>query len=213
MPEVCAPDTVTLYDWPRAPSCQQVRIALALKSVAYDTESIDIWAATRDEAWFRALNPQGLLPVLRIDGLVLRQSLAIIEYLEETRSGAPLLPREASLRAHVRRMAQDIATAAGPLTNLGVTSDIQRRFGKAAGLRWIMEQFGSSLVRLEHCLSDTCCGDFSCGDSPSMADCVLAPHLNSAWRWGIELRATPRLNSIFERCLAIDAFRQALRAE
>lgn len=212
MSEVSTSDTVVLYDWPRAPSCQQVRIALALKGVAHETVPVDIWAGTRDEAWFRALNPQGLLPVLRIDGLVLTQSLAIIEYLEETRNGMPLLPRAATARAHVRRLAQDIATASGPLTNFGVTSDIQHRFGRAAAQGWIMEQFSSSLIRLEQCLTEAKSGDFSCGDSPSMADCVLAPHLNSAWRWGIEPRATPRLNSIFERCLSLRQFRENLWA-
>lgn len=200
-----------LYDYPRAPSCQRVRIALALKSVPHEIELVDIRAGAQHEAGFRALNPQGFTPVLRIDGLVLRQSLAIIEYLDETRGGPRLIPADPPGRARVRRLAQGLATGAAPLTNLCIMRDLKARFGPGARRAWLMEQFSTSLSRFETYLHEPQTGAFCHGDAPGMADCVFAPHANAAWRWGMDLSGLPRVNQIFHRCLALPAFAAHLR--
>ncbi|MBO6883147.1 MAG: maleylacetoacetate isomerase [Marivita sp.] len=204
-------DQVLLYDYPRAPSCQRVRIGLALKGVDYEIEPIDIRMGARNAATFRVNSPQGFVPVLRIDGLLLRQSLAILEYVDETRGGRQIIPVEPVARSRVRRLAQSIATASGPLTNLCVLRDIQKRFGPDARRTWLMEQYSTSLSQFEASLHDPATGDFCHGDEPTLADCVFAPHANAAWRWGMDLRGLPRVSRIFHRCLRMPEFAKHLR--
>lgn len=204
-------DHVLLYDYPRAPSCQRVRIGLALKGVDYDIEPIDIRMGAQNAATFRLTNPQGFVPALRIDGLLLRQSLAILEYVDEARGGRPLIPTDPVARSRVRRLAQSIATTSGPLTNLCVLREVQKRFGPDARRTWLMEQYSTSLSQFEVLLQDAETGDFCHADEPTLADCVFAPHANAAWRWGMDLRGLPRVSRIFHRCLRVPEFAKHLR--
>ena len=206
-------DSVVLYDYARSPSCQRVRIALALKGISYKTEAIDIRTGAQNDPDFQIINPQRFLPVLRIDGLVLRQSLGIIEYLDETRHAPRLVPADPSGRARVRQMSQLIATSGGPLTNLSVLRDLQKRFGPNARQMWLMERYSTSLIQFEACLHEQGIGEFCHGDTPTLADCIFAPHANAAWRWGIDLSGLPHVDRIFRRCMTMPEFANNLRED
>lgn len=204
-------DSVVLYDYARSPSCQRVRIALALKKVSYKTEPIDIRTGAQNDPNFQLINPLRLLPVLRIDGLILRQSLGIIEYLDETRNAPRLVPADPAGRARVRQMSQLIATSGGPLTNLSVLRDLQNRFGSNARQMWLMEQYSTGLIQFEACLHEQGIGGFCYGDTPTLTDCIFAPHANAAWRCGIDLSCLPQVDRVFSRCMAMPEFADNLR--
>lgn len=201
----------SLFDYPRAPSCQRVRIALALKGVSCVIEPIDIRSGAQNDAAFREMNPQGFVPVLKLDDGPIIQSLAIIEYIDETYPGIRLMPADPAARARVRRLAQSIATAAGPLTNLCVLRNIDKRFGPDTRRAWLMEQYSTSLSQFDVQLQDPETGAFCHGDSPTLADCIFAPHANAAWRWGMDLHGLPRVNRVFQQCLEMPEFARNLR--
>ncbi|PZO02637.1 MAG: maleylacetoacetate isomerase [Alphaproteobacteria bacterium] len=195
-----------LHGYWRSGAAYRVRIALALKGIAYETQGHDLRTGAQKAADYLALNPQGMVPALQIDGAVLTQSPAILEWLEETHPQPPLLPSDPLGRARVRAMAALIACDIHPLNNLRVGKSLREDFGAdqaavdAWAARWIVPGF----TALEALVARD--GDGWCfGNTPTLADACLIPQIYSAHRFNVPLEAFPRL-------LAIDAAAQAHHA-
>jgi maleylacetoacetate isomerase len=205
---------IRLHGYWRSSAAWRVRIALNLKGLAWESVPVHLVrnGGEQRQPAFLALNPQGLVPALEIDGLVLTQSLAIIEYLEETRPAPALLPADAAGRARVRSLAQLIASEIHPLNNLRVL----RYLGEQAGLdeaardAWYRHWIGEGLAALETRLArEAGTGRFCHGGTPGLADCCLAPQLYNARRYDCELDAFPTLLRIEAACMELPAFRLA----
>lgn len=192
-----------LHGYWRSGAAYRVRIALALKGLAYETQGHDLRTGAQKAADYVALNPQGMVPALQIDGAVLTQSPAILEWLEETHPQPPLLPSEPLSRARVRAMAALIACDIHPLNNLRVGKSLREDFGAdqaavdAWAARWIVPGFTALEALVERDGQGWCFGD-----TPTLADACLIPQIYSAHRFNVPLDAYPRL-------LAIDAAAQA----
>lgn len=202
--------TLLLHGYWRSSAAYRVRIALNLKGLDYDQVAHDLRAGAQRDPAYLALAPIGLVPTLEADGLSLTQSLAILEWLEETRGGHALLPRDAAARATVRAMAQIVACDIHPINNLRVLATLRKDFGASEAMipawigRWIGEGFGA----LERMVSEHGRG-FCFGSAPTMADCCLVPQLYNARRFNVELGAFPTLIAVEAACTALDAFDRA----
>lgn len=198
--------SVVLHDYWRSSAPYRVRIALALKGVAYERVAVDLGTgAQRDPAHLR-LNPQGLVPALEIDGIVLTQSLAIIEYLDETRPGPALLPADRAGRAWVRALSQAIACDIHPLSNLRVLTRVEALGGSDARAAWNRDNIATGLAAFEAMLTHGPAGRFCHGDRPGMADCTLIPQLYNAARWGVNIAHLPRIMAVADSCADHPAF-------
>lgn len=188
-----------LHGYWRSGAAYRTRIALALKGLAYDQQGVDLRTGAQKSEAFVALNPQGMVPALEVDGAVLTQSPAILEWLEETHPAPALLPAEPVDRAHVRAMAALIGCDIHPLNNLRVGKALRETFGAdqaavdAWAARWILPGFEA----LEALVAWHGAG-WCFGEAPTLADCYLIPQVYSARRFNVALDAFPRL-------LAIDA--------
>lgn len=186
----------TLHDYWRSSAAYRVRIALGLLGEPWDTLPVDLLAGEHRQAAHLALNPQGLVPVLEIDGLALTQSLAIVEYLDETR-GAGFLPADAPGRARVRALAHAIAMEIHPVCNLRVARHAVEASGGAITMEgWMQAFIGPGLAAFETMLASPGTGRFCHGDRPGLADICLVPQLYNADRWGVDLDAMPRIRAI-----------------
>lgn len=198
---------IILHDYWRSSAAYRVRIALALKGLSYDRIPVDLAAGAQHQPAHLAVNPQGLVPVLEIDGLVLTQSMAIIEYLDETRPQPPLRPDDAAGRARVRALSLAIACEIHPLSNSGTLRRIEALAGPDASDRWNRENIERGLVAVEGLLDHAgFSGRFCHGDRPGMADCVLIPQLYNATRWGLRFDHLPRIAAIESSCAPLPAF-------
>lgn len=207
---------LTLYSYFRSSAAYRVRIALALKGLAYDTIPVHLVrdGGQQHSDSYRAANPQGLVPALQTAdaGPVLAQSLAIIEYLDETQGGPALLPADALGRARVRALAQMVACEIHPLNNLRVLQYLTRELGVSAAQKdaWYAHWAALGLQAIEDSLSrssDT--GRFCHGDSPGLADCCLVPQVFNARRFNCALDGYPTILRIVDACEQLPAFRQA----
>jgi len=200
-----------LYTYFRSSAAFRVRIALNLKGLAYDPVFVHLPKGEHRRPEYAALDPQALLPSL-VDGeRALSQSLAIIEYLEETRPEPPLLPADAAGRARVRSLSLLVACEIHPLNNLRTLQHLKRALGQneeqinAWYRHWIADGFG----KLEADLVRSGTGRFCHGDSPTMADCCLVPQVFNAKRYSADLGPYPALMRIFEACMKLEAFDRA----
>lgn len=200
----------TLYGYWRSSAAYRVRIALALKGLDYDYKGIDLRAGAQGGVGFKLLNPQGFVPYL-IDGEVgLNQSLAIIEYLDETYPEPRLLPDEPVARARVRAAALAIACDIHPLNNLRVLKYLKKPLGHEQAeidswqQHWIEEGFAA----LEE-IAEASAGPYLFGDSPTMADVCLVPQMYNARRVRADLTRLPRLVEIDKALNALPAVRKA----
>jgi maleylacetoacetate isomerase/maleylpyruvate isomerase len=197
----------TLHSAWRATAPYRVRIGLALKGLAYNYAALDLVAGDQRQPAYRAVNPQGLAPALDLgDGHVLTQSLAILEWLEETRPHPAILPRAPLDRATVRAMAGIIACDIHPLNN----TRVGRKLGKmgveqAAITEWIHGWIRDGFDALEPLVSKHG-GQFAFGDQPSMADCCLVPQVYSARRFELDLTPWPVLVGVADRAALHPAF-------
>ncbi len=207
---------LTLYSYFRSSAAYRVRIALALKGLAYETLPVHLLAGGGQQhgAAYRATNPQGLVPALAVGegGAVLTQSLAIMEYLDEAHGGAPLLPAGALARARVRALAQAIACDLHPLNNLRVLRYLKHDLGASDAQKdaWYAHWVALGLAAIEQMLAgseDT--GRFCHGDTPGLADCCLVPQVFNAQRFGCPLEGYPAIARIVAACEALPAFQQA----
>ena len=199
-----------LYNYFRSSASYRVRIALALKGIAYDYAAVHLVRNEQLSEAFRALAPAQLVPALAVDDAhVLTQSLAIIEYLQETQREPPLLPEDAFGRARVRAMALDMACEIHPLDNLRVLRYLVREMGVSEDdkTRWYRHWVESGLEVVERQLAGhASTGRFCHGDAPGLADCVLVPQIFNAQRMACRLDHVPTVMRVFENCMAEAAF-------
>jgi maleylpyruvate isomerase len=202
--------TPVLYDYFRSSAAFRVRIALNLKGLAADRRYIHLRKGEQRAAAFRAVNPSGLVPAWQEGRFVLTQSLAIIEYLEETHPEPPLLPGTARDRAAIREMALAIACDIHPVGNLRVLDKLTEVYGaderaRAAWARHWIEQ-GLPLIEARLAASP---GRYCFGDTPTLADVCLAPQLFNARRFAVDLTAYPLVAKVDAALSDLAAFRDA----
>lgn len=201
----------TLYGYFRSSAAYRVRIALALKALPYAQAPVSLIAAEQRSAAFLALNPQGLVPALLDQGVLLTQSLAICEYLDEAYPDtAPLLPAGAVARARVRAAAQLIACDIHPLNNLRVLNFLKTELAQpeAARQHWYRHWLEQGFAALETQLAGHA-GAYCFGDVPTLADICLLPQVYNARRFDVSMAAYPQLEAIAERLQALPAFAAA----
>ena len=198
-----------LYSFFRSSAAFRVRIALNLKKLTYETVAIHLRRNDQSKPEYRAVNPQGLVPVLEDGGQRLIQSLAIIEYLDETRPEPPLLPKDPAERARVRALAEIVACDIHPINNLRVLRYLIHELGhdEAAIGKWYNYWIAAGFEALEPLLaSDARTGDFCHGDAPGLADIALVPQVVNAERYRLDLTPYPTLTRIFENCMRLEPF-------
>jgi maleylacetoacetate isomerase len=204
-----------LYDYWRSSASYRVRIALNLKGLDYERESVHLArdGGEQHRPEYREVNPQEFVPVL-VDGRrVIRQSLAIIEYLDETYDGAmKLLPTLARDRARVRSLALLVACDIHPLNNLRVTQYLARELGvdEPARVRWMRHWMQEGFRSFEAIItSDHSTGTFCEGEAPTLADICLVPQVYNARRFGVDMSPYPTIERIVDACLRLEAFDRA----
>ncbi|NII74746.1 maleylacetoacetate isomerase [Dyella sp. SG562] len=203
-----------LYGYWRSSAAYRVRIALNLKGLAYDNRPVHLVrdGGEQHQQAYRALNPQELVPCL-VDGVqVLTQSMAIMEYLDETHPAPPLLPADAAGRARVRSLAQLLACDVHPLGNLRVLQYLGSEMHVEESMRgsWSRHWIGEGFRALEAILADSpATGRFCHGDQPGLADACLVPQHYNAVRWKLPMEAFPTIRRIVEACQALEAFQRA----
>ncbi|WP_375261950.1 maleylacetoacetate isomerase [Palleronia sp.] len=206
---------VVLYDYWRSTASYRVRIALSLAGIAYRSVPVDLLAGAQSTPEHIARNPQGFVPVLEIDGLRLTQSLAIIEYLDETRN-VGLLPEHPAERVRVRCLSQVLAADTHPICNPSVVRQAQLYVAQDARdemrIRWMQHFIRRGLAAFEAMLDSPATGQFCHGDAPTIADLCLIPQIYNAERWGADWSDLPRIRAIAATAEEIEAF-QAARPE
>ncbi len=205
-----------LYDYFRSSAAYRVRIALNLKGLSPQREFVHLRKGAQRSDDYRKLNPQGLVPALALDdGRVLTQSIAILEYLEETHPSPPLLPRDAAGRARVRAIALAIACDIHPLDNLRVLDYLTGTLGVSREAKdgWYRYWIDVGFEALERQLArDPATGRYCHGDAPTLADVCLVPQMANARRFDIDVSPFPTLRRIDAALNEIPAFADAAPA-
>ena len=201
-----------LYTYFRSSAAYRVRLALNYKGLAYDSASVHLRREEHRSDAYRELNPQALVPALETDGVVIPQSLAIIEYLEEMQPEPALLPFAAQDRAIVRSMAQLVASEMHPLCNLRILIYLKDRLGQDEASvnawyhHWVAEGFGSLERMAERYSGD---GKHCFGSSVTMADVCLVPQIHNARRFNCDLNGYPTLVAVDESLGQLPSFAAA----
>jgi maleylacetoacetate isomerase len=205
---------LVLYSYWRSSAAFRVRIALNLKGLRYETRAVHLVRNGGEQhgAAYAAVNPQELVPTL-VDGkLVLPQSMAIMEYLDETHPQPPLLPADPAGRARVRALSQVVGCDIHPIGNLRVLQHLGSQFDADDEQKaiWMRHWVATGLQAMETMLADSeHTGHFCHGDTPTMADACLVPQVYNARRWKVPLGNYPTILRIDAVCDALDAFRDA----
>ncbi len=198
----------TLYDYWRSSASYRVRIALNLLGLPYTAVPVNLVEGAQRAADNLARNPQGLVPTLEIDGLVLTQSLAIIEYLNDLHGG--LLPADAGGRARVRALSYAVAMEIAPICNLSVRNHVaQLTGGSTSAEDWQRHYIGAGLAAVERMLQSPQTGRFCHGDTISMADICLVPQVYNAARVGLDVAAWPTIARIIAGLESVPAVKSA----
>jgi maleylacetoacetate isomerase len=199
-----------LYEYYRSSAAYRVRIALHLKGIDYESRPIDLREDEQRSSEYRAINPQGLVPMLEIDGRRLTQSLAILGYLDQRFPNQPFLPTAAADRAHVVGMAMVVACDIHPINNLRILKYLKNEMGQEQEAidAWYRHWISEGLPALE-ALATPGAGKFLYGDAPTGADICLVPQLYNARRYNVPLDDYPTLLRAEENANKLDAFAAA----
>ena len=200
--------TMLLHNYFRSSASYRVRIALAFKGLDYEYRPVHLLEKEHLTDGYAALSPARLVPTLDDGGALLTQSLAIIEYLEETHPEPPMLPRDALGRARVRSIAMDIACEIHPLNNLRVLRYLVKDLALSEDdkNRWYRHWVETGLETLERRLADPRTGRYCHGDTPTLADITLVPQIFNAQRLACRLDHVPKVMRVFEACMQHAAF-------
>ncbi|WP_125557130.1 maleylacetoacetate isomerase [Pseudoalteromonas rubra] len=197
-----------LYTYFRSSAAYRVRIALNLKDLDHELVPVNLLKSEQQGTDYLSRNNQGLLPALETDQGVLAQSLAILEWLEETYEAAPLLPTDAWEKAQVRNFCYAIACDIHPIDNLRVLKYLSNELSVSDEQKntwyrhWVIEGF----KKLEVMLGDSL---FCFGDKPSLADVCLVPQVYNALRFKVDMNDFPKIARIYEHCNTLPAFKDA----
>jgi len=200
----------TLYGYWRSSATYRTRIALNFKGIRYKTVGVHLLKDEQNTSEHLARHPSGRVPILEIDGHRIGQSMAMVEYLDETRPEPPLLPRDAYLRAHVRDLKDQIVADIHPLNNTSTLARLRSQFGAddAAIATWYAHWIVRGFKVLEQMLPST--GSFCIGASVTLADIVLVPQVVNARRYPqIDLKEFPNILRIDDALRQIKAFSDA----
>ncbi len=200
-----------LYNYFRSSASYRVRIALALKGLDFEYKPVHLSKNEQFKESYAAVSASRLVPLLKDGDTVLTQSLAIVEYLEETHPEPPLLPRDAADRARVRALALDIACEIHPLNNLRVLRYLVHdlKVSEDDKNRWYRHWVETGLEAVERQLaSDPRTGRFCHGERPGVADLCLVPQIFNARRLEARLDHVPTVMRVFDACMALEAFEQ-----
>jgi maleylacetoacetate isomerase len=204
--------TMKLYNYFRSSASFRVRIALELKGLAYDYLPVHLVKGEHKGERYAAVSASGLVPTLETDGgELLSQSMAIIEYLDETQPDPPLLPRDPVGRAHVRALAQLIACEIHPLNNLRVLKYLVRdlKVDEEAKNAWYRHWVRSGLELFEKELQRLPASTYCYGGTPTLADCCLVPQVFNGKRFDVDFGGLTRTMAAFDACMQHPAFQQA----
>ncbi len=202
--------TAILFDYWRSSASYRVRIALNLLAIPTELRTVNLLEAEHRSKTYLQENPQGLLPTLHIDGKVLTQSLAIIEYLHATTHGSSLLPDNADGQYRVRQLSYAIAMEIHPVCNLSVAQHVSELTGGGNEVKaeWMRHFISKGLTAFEALLGEGT-GPFCFGDHPTMADCCLLPQLYNAERWGVDMSGFRRTLEARDAANGLKAFQLA----
>lgn len=210
MTETLTGGTVRLYDYWRSSAAYRVRIALALAGLDWQAVPVNLVDGSQTRPDYLAINPQGLVPTLEIDGHRFTQSLAIIEYLDETRD-LRLLPEPPVERARVRALAYMVAMDIHPVCNLRIAKHaIAASGGTITMEEWMRAFIGPGLAALEIMVNDA---DHCFSGQLTLADICLVPQIYNARRWGVDLAPMPKLVRIDAHLATLPAFVSAYPAQ
>ena len=199
-----------LHDYYRSSASYRVRIALNIKGIEYDRQPVNLLEGEQKSAEYRALNPQGLVPMLEIDGLKLTQSLAMMVYLDQRFPEPPLMPADPADGAHVREMALAIACDIHPLNNLRVLKYLAGplRLSEDERADWYAHWISEGFTALE-AMAAPRAGRFMFGDTATLADVCLVPQMYNARRFNVPVDAFPTLLRADENAAKVEAFAAA----
>lgn len=204
--------TMKLYNYFRSSASFRVRIALELKGLPYEYLPVHLVKGEHRSDGYAAVSASGLVPTLVTDGgEVLGQSMAMIEYLDETHPEPPLLPKDAVGRAHVRALAQLIACEIHPLNNLRVLKYLVRdlKVDEEAKNAWYRHWVRNGLELFEKELARLPAGTYCYGNTPTLADCCLVPQIFNGKRFNVDFTGLTRTMSAFDACMQHPAFQKA----
>ncbi len=198
---------VVLWDYPKSSASYRVRIALNLAGIPYSIVTVDLLGKAHLSEAHLDRNPQGFVPVLDIDGYRFTQSLAILDYLDATRD-LGLLPSDPAERARQTALAHAIAVDLHPVCNLSVAG-FATKGEEPARTNWMRYFIAPRMAAFEQMLKEFDQAPYCCGQTPSLADVVLMPQMYNAQRWGADIAACTRLNSVAKACAEHPAFAAA----
>ncbi|MCQ8889797.1 maleylacetoacetate isomerase [Pseudoalteromonas carrageenovora] len=198
-----------LYSYFRSSAAYRVRIALNLKAIDYDLAIVNLLKSQQLDEGYLAVNPQGLLPALETEEGYLAQSLAILEWLDETYPQSPIIAGSAWQKAKIRNISYAIACDIHPVNNLRVLKYLSNELnvGDEAKNKWYRHWIEIGFEKIELMLSDS--SDYCVGDQPTLADICLVPQVFNAIRFKVDMAAYPKIAAIYERCNKLAAFDDA----
>ncbi|KTF09857.1 maleylacetoacetate isomerase [Pseudoalteromonas sp. H103] len=198
-----------LYSYFRSSAAYRVRIALNLKAIDYDLAIVNLLKSQQLDEGYLAVNSQGLLPALETEEGYLAQSLAILEWLDETYPQSPIIAGSAWQKAKIRNISYAIACDIHPVNNLRVLKYLSNELNvdDEAKNKWYRHWIEVGFEKIELMLSDS--SDYCVGDQPTLADICLVPQVFNAIRFKVDMAAYPKIAAIYERCNKLAAFDDA----
>jgi maleylpyruvate isomerase len=198
-----------LYTYFRSGAAWRVRIGLHWKGLHFSSVPINLRTGEQAAPEWRARNPQAMVPALELDdGTLLTQSLAILEWLEETHPEPAFLPADPIVRARIRAVVLSIAADTHPIQNLGVLKRIETLLGADAARQWGHDTLVKGLTATEALVAGNP-GPYTFGPNPTLADIIIVPQLLNCRRFGVDLAQFPRLTAIESACAELPAFKAA----